>query len=288
MITRLRNRTSYTLTLIERVTQASYSELFSTWIGSNILFAIFYFLLATEAPAQAPTQLAAIPNAGLRFFNALYFSLITATSTGYGDIVPMGFSKVLAAIQCIFALLVFAVFVTKLVSRHQDAAMEDIHRLAFEGIFNDVRQGLLIARMDVDRVIREVERSGSIAPQDWENLSSTYVFAQSLLEEIPGFYDARSDAYTFERRREQIFMDATWRLLRRMNRLLEALKAANIDWKTHQESADQLVTFIHAVDEAVTVWEKVSPHHTIDHFQEILGYQRSLHEAVAERDGQRG
>ena len=43
----------------------------------------------------------------------MYFSVITATSVGYGDIVPVGIAKLLASIQSILTIFISAIFVTK-------------------------------------------------------------------------------------------------------------------------------------------------------------------------------
>jgi hypothetical protein len=50
------------------------------------------------------------------FTSAIYFSLVTATSVGYGDIVPVGIARVIAVAEAISALLMFGAVVAKFVS----------------------------------------------------------------------------------------------------------------------------------------------------------------------------
>ena len=42
---------------------------------------------------------------------ALYFSFVTATSVGYGDVVPMGVIRIVAIAEAITGLLIFGSFV---------------------------------------------------------------------------------------------------------------------------------------------------------------------------------
>ena len=66
------------------------------------------------------------------FASALYFSFVTATSIGYGDIVPVGGARVIAVAEAITALLVFGAVVAKFVSHRQEELVSEIHRFTFE------------------------------------------------------------------------------------------------------------------------------------------------------------
>src|SRR6185369_2995032 len=94
----------------------SYGVLLLSWLGATVFFAFIYFLLS-YFPGNGPdVGVGALE----RFLNALYFSVITATSTGYGDIVPLGFSRLFAALQSMSSLILLALFVAKFSSRRQE------------------------------------------------------------------------------------------------------------------------------------------------------------------------
>ena len=53
----------------------------------------------------------------LTFFNGLYFSIVTVSSLGYGDLHPVGFSKVLACAEVLFGLAYMGIVIAKVTSR---------------------------------------------------------------------------------------------------------------------------------------------------------------------------
>jgi hypothetical protein len=167
------------ISIFEKLGNASYPELFSLWMTINIICAVFYFGLATFHSSSAPSHLADM-DLWKRIFNSFYFSIITATSLGYGDFIPYGFSKVLAMVQSIVALLIFALFVTKLVSGRQDATLEEVHRMTSESIFYNIRQGLFLVRKDLDTLIHILDTQKQLSEQDWEILTTAYLQAQNI------------------------------------------------------------------------------------------------------------
>ncbi len=260
--------------ILEHLSQASYSALFLLWIFMNLLCTAIYFAMTEWLPAHGPTINPALPPLE-RLWESAYFSLVTATTVGYGDILPQGLSKGMAGLQAAVGVLIFGILIAKLVARRNDAVMTDVHRLTFESIFYHIRQGLFIVRKDLDTLIREVEHKNQLTENEWENLSSTYLQAQSLIEELPSFYD-NSNSYVIDRKREALLIDSAQRTLSRVLRLLAALDHKGVDWRGHEESAEQLDSLVNIVDTVIIVWEKRSPNHTIEHFRGILELQQLL------------
>lgn len=74
-----------------------YSQLFGVFF-----FALAYWTIAARAPGKHFKGLGMFP----RFFDFLYFSMVTQTTVGYGDIVPISrFARGFAMVQL---LLVYA------------------------------------------------------------------------------------------------------------------------------------------------------------------------------------
>ena len=76
------------------------------------------------------------------FASAVYFSFVTATSIGYGDIVPLGGARVIAVAEAIIALLIFGAVVAKFVSHRQEELVSEIHRVTFEERLDRVETNL--------------------------------------------------------------------------------------------------------------------------------------------------
>jgi hypothetical protein len=271
------------LNFFERLIGASYSELFLVWLLLNVAFTAAYFLLSIYAPEHGPTLPLHI-DFWTRLFDSFYFSVVTATSTGYGDILPQGFSKVLSMSQCIMALLVFAVLVGKLVSQRQDTTLHEVHRMTFEGIFYHIRHVLFIVRKDFDSVIHKAETNKKLEEHDWDNLTTAYLQAQSLIEEIPDLYNSHGyDLHNIDMNRERLLFEALHRTLQRVHTLLNVLDQHRIDWKSHAASMSQLKTMVDTVDAVTPLWRERSPYHEEKEFEEIHEMTESLHKQLKER-----
>lgn len=264
------NHASLHSRLAEKITSLPYATLFMLWFLLVGGFAVAYALLATFAPQQAPPQLLNLPPLS-RLGNSLYYSVITSTTTGYGDIVPIGFSKVLASIQSIVGFFVLAIFVTKLVSQQQELAVRQMHRLTYEDVFHNTREGLFVIRKDFDRIITRVEQRSPLSAEDWEDLATAYKQGQSLLLEIPEFYSAEEGSlYTIDERREQLLQEAVHRTLHRINHLIDECSIAGIDWAAQAESTRELQGFLRVVETVTKLWRERSPYRQHESFESIL------------------
>ena len=134
------------LSLIHR---RSALQLFLFWIGMILLSGVGYWLVALlskdgliEGGVPVGTDLQG-------FGNALYFSFVTATSIGYGDILPVGIARVVAVAEAISALLIFGAVVAKFVSHRQDELVSEIHRITFEERIDRVQTNLHMVISDL-------------------------------------------------------------------------------------------------------------------------------------------
>lgn len=267
-----------TVRLMEKLNKYSYSTLFTIWASMAILFGFAYFGLTYLGDGiHAPQQLLEIDSAFIRFMDAIYYSVITATSTGYGDITPHGFSRILASMQSISALFVFAVFVTKLVSHQQEMTLTEVHRLTFEDVFHNTREGMYICRKDFDHIMRYAEQHNALDQEHLDNMTSAYKQIQTYLEEIPDFYQNEIHKYTIDSKREELLLESVHRTLHRINQMLDLLSSRDIDWVAHEPSMKELQEIVAIISDITPLWKERSPYEAFEAFEDIIQTKERVH-----------
>lgn len=253
--------------IFDRLNNLAYQKLFFIWALTLILFGIVFFALS-YVPGNGPVPLSG--DSAERFLNALYYSVITATNTGYGDVLPHGISRLFAALEAVVGLFVFAVFITKLMSRRQDIALREIHKLTFENTFHNFRESLHVVRKDFDFVMEHARSKQGVSTDDYHRLAVAYEQYANILNELPTFYKAGGGFYTLDRRREDLLREAVSRTLDRIHSLLEELSATDTPWMENDESIPRLRELVRVVHSCVTEWQRRSSHGADEAFEEIL------------------
>ncbi len=142
---------------IDALADRSVGSLFRLWIEIVAVFAVVYWLLDWFTPPALLSGGGPLAADAGGFLSALYFSAVTATSVGYGDIVPTGPARVLAIIESAAGLILFGCVVSKFVSRRQEQLIGEIHRIAFEDRLGRVRTNLLLVRTELQATARLCE-----------------------------------------------------------------------------------------------------------------------------------
>lgn len=100
------------------VERASYTDLLTLGILINTLSSIYFWLM----PAKH-----SLNKNDLCLFDAAYFSIVTFTSLGYGDLTPQGFGRFIATTVVILGLVFIALLVGKFASERQQTILLLIH-----------------------------------------------------------------------------------------------------------------------------------------------------------------
>lgn len=222
----MKSRRSSAEWFIAQVLKLTYGELALVYFTTILVFAVLYDVLYVWDPIHAPTIPAGTPMSEL--LNSLYFSVVTATSVGFGDIVPQGISKVLTGAESIFALFIFGVLVAKPISERQEKAVYQMHQLTFDDIFNSIREGFYIMRKDFDIVIDEVTHTQTVSNRSMENLETALRHGQVLIDDIATFYDTERHLYRIDMRREKLLAEGVRRTFQRLALLLHEMEKLSI------------------------------------------------------------
>jgi potassium channel LctB len=150
---------------LDALSDRSVGALFRLWFEIVIGCGVLYWMFEWIDPGTLTMGGAATGTDVHGLLGAIYFSAVTATSVGYGDIVPSGAARVLAIVESIAGLILFGCVVSKFVSRRQESLIGEIHHIAFEERLGRVRTNLLLVRAELQATARICE-GHEIAPRD--------------------------------------------------------------------------------------------------------------------------
>lgn len=165
--------TTHRLSWLETVANLSLERLISVWFGMIAVFGLIYWIagVGMGMGLQAGANLVKADAEG--FVTAIYFSFVTALSIGYGDVVPIGWFRLMAIIEGAAGLLIFGCVVSKLVSRRQEELTDQIHRTTFEERLDRVRTNLHLVFSDLGSVQQLQAEKGTLPELVLRRLEST-------------------------------------------------------------------------------------------------------------------
>jgi len=128
--------------LLELADRLSTAQVFAIWLAVILACGVAYWLTdlssstgLMEAGARVRTNLSGL-------LTAIYFSFTTATSVGYGDVLPVGATRILAVTEAVGGLLIFGLLIAKFVSYRQEMLVREIHGVTFEERLDRVQANL--------------------------------------------------------------------------------------------------------------------------------------------------
>ena len=157
-----------------------------------LLFGFLFFLLA-DVPGNGILTSSGNRVDGL--FSSIYFSFVSITTAGYGDIAPKGISRVFAMIEIFVGLLLFGLVISKLVSVKQEIILEEIYDISFDEKINRLRSALYLYRTDTNRLFEKV-RTSSIVDREIHDLWGHFTSFDATLNDIAKIITQRARAHT--------------------------------------------------------------------------------------------
>jgi potassium channel LctB len=138
--------------LLDVIERRSTTELFILWLAMVAACGVAYWGASFFGGHGLVTDGAPLPTTARGLLTAVYFSFVTATSVGYGDVVPVGALRWLAVAEAAAGLLTFGAVVSKFVSRRQDELVREIHRVTFEERLDRVQTNLHLVLSELQAV----------------------------------------------------------------------------------------------------------------------------------------
>ena len=229
--------------LIKLLDKLSFSQTFFLWLGVILIFATIYFLLAHVTGNSLTYRNEVIEPNATGLLNSLYFSFITATTLGYGDIAPTGaLSKFFASLEVVVGLILWGLVISKLIGVKQERILEEVYDISYEEIIDRLRSGLYLFRSDVNRVLEKLE-TGSIRPREVKDLWMIFSGLDTTLTNIKNMImPVKGEKYSYKRLdvfRLELLLNSIQLSLNKMLELIKNLKSHELDWRN-----DLLITSI--------------------------------------------
>jgi hypothetical protein len=249
--------------LLHKVSNLSYESLLLLWTTFILCAAVGYYVLSVTSPANG---LRLATEGSVNFFSALYFSVITATTVGYGDVTPIGFSQLIAAVQAILTYFLAGMFVTKLLGFRQEAALDQVHRLTMDALMHRMRERLYVVRRDFETAAEAVKSERELSRRTSELLSTALTECQNVLAHLPDLYDPNELFKPLDRKHEKVLLDTVLRTMERLCMLLDMLHADGISLDREPLSREPLHELLRISSEVFQNWKTLSTHRLHDEF----------------------
>ncbi|MBI4147386.1 two pore domain potassium channel family protein [Candidatus Woesearchaeota archaeon] len=213
---------------LERV---DFYQILLTWFFLIFMLGVIYYFFSGIFGANLVSTITGEPIT--KITDTIYFSFITATSTGFGDIIPLGFFKIIAVLEVTLGLLLLAVVTSKLVSIKQDIILEELYEMSFTEKINRLRSSLLLFRQHASRIATHVD-TGTV---DKREIYDLYVYIHSLetvLEEMLPMVNPEEKhifSKVIDPLDSELLINSILQSFERLSELVAALSKSSLQWK---------------------------------------------------------
>ncbi len=254
----------------------SFKKIFLVWITIIIAFGLIFSFLEHASPGNGLEGLSSESLTEV-ILNSIYFSFITATSTGFGDITPLGISRLISVIEAVTGLLMFGIVISKLVSFKQETILKEIYDISFEEKVNRLRSALYLPRSDMDNLLHRFSE-GKTPRGASEHLWSAMNSVNEALMEIQ-----RVTCIKHSRKREfvksvgsfqmELILNSMNLTLNKLNELLGRMNEVSYNWRSDRNM--EVIRHIISVTEGIYNYHRIS--------QDSPGVNKRISEIEASR-----
>jgi potassium channel LctB len=235
----------------------SFKKIFVIWITFIVLFGVVYFLISLTSPGNGLYGSNSTKFTG-SLLSSIYFSFVTATSTGFGDIVPVGISRAISIVEIICSMVIFAIVISKLVSFKQEAILDEIYEISLDEKVNRLRSALYLSRSDISRMNEKISE-GRIPKTTIEGMWSVMNIMQETLMGIHKVICPPHREKGFLKNvgnfQVELALNSIALTLSRLNELLAHMDSIPYNWrsKKNTESIKSALSTVSLIEDYYTV-----------------------------------
>ncbi len=200
------------------------------WTGVIILFGLVYYFFSGESSHL----LYSIPQERVySLLDHIYFSFITATSTGFGDIIPEGFHKIISIVEVVFGLVLLAFVTSKFIAIKQNMILTEIYEISLHEKINRIRSSFLLFRQKIGLLIDIVEEK-PLRKRDIDELVNHISPFEDTLQDILILLQ-RDQKNEFTKGVDSVELELIFhsmkQSLEKLNELIKTLNRSRLDWR---------------------------------------------------------
>lgn len=166
--------------IYDTINKMHFGNILALYVIMIISFGTVFFLLSLTPNHGITTQSQKITIDIIGYLDSLYFSFVTSTSLGYGDIMPLGFSRVLSIIEVIVSLIIFGILISKIMYKGQDRILDQLYQASMQSTFTRIISGLYNFRAEIDRISNSnLKKDGELV----QNISSNIDLLSSYISD---------------------------------------------------------------------------------------------------------
>ena len=177
--------------LLHLIDQLSLRRWLSLWVGTIFVSAIFYWFASVYMAGHGIHHTTQGRMDGLISFpTALYFSCVTTTTLGYGDLAPEGASRIVVIMQAFLGMIIVGVIISKILSRHQEQMILDTKQIALAERAASVLTALNVQLIEFQELSIAREQTDRAAASDerflrrWENAELRFSFLLGSVHQL--------------------------------------------------------------------------------------------------------
>ena len=212
------------------IDRLNFLHIFLIWVFIVLSFGFVYYFFQNESSFlfYSAKQISVD-----KINDAIYFSFVTATTTGFGDIIPFGLFKLLAIFEVVFGLLLLAVVTSKLVSIKQDMILNELYESSINERISKIRSSLLLFRQHLDRIVTKIEDK-SITKRELGYISNYISSFNDNLKEIVSLITKKSNKdfnIEIDLISVELIFNSVLNSFEKLDELIIVLNQYKIEWK---------------------------------------------------------